>query len=198
MSLRPSTRIAANMLLRPRVTGRSPVLACTFARGYSDDAPAPPLLQKLKADLKTAMRAKDAARLSVLRGALSATLNASKTLNPVKTDAALVALLRKQARASADARAEFAAAWREDLVAKEDAQIAVLEEYIAGSGVEVIEGDELEALVKDVVAGLNDTPKMGNVMKVFNAPDGPLEGKTVDRAELVRVIKRVMKEVTSA
>ncbi|KAI0815774.1 Yqey-like protein-domain-containing protein [Xylaria sp. FL0064] len=184
--LRPSTRIATN-LLRPR----TPVL--TLARSYSD-APAPPLLQKLKGDLKAAMRAKDAARLTVLRAALASTLNASKTSSPVTTDAALVALLRKQAQGCADARDEFAAAGREDLAAKENAQISVLDEYVAGSGVEELSGDELRAVVSDVVAGLGggEKPKLGDIMKTLLAPGGPLDGKTVEKAEVARVVKDVV------
>ncbi|KAK5628374.1 hypothetical protein RRF57_004089 [Xylaria bambusicola] len=162
MSLRPSTRIATG-LLRPRASLLS-------SRSYSD-APAPPLLQKLKADLKAAMRAKDAARLSVLRAALSSTLNASKTSSPITTDVALVGLLRKQARGCADARDEFAAAGRDDLVAKEEAQIAVLNEYMANSGVEELSSDRLRAVVQGVVAGLGDEkPKMGDIMKTLLAP----------------------------
>ncbi|KAI1755213.1 Yqey-like protein-domain-containing protein [Xylaria castorea] len=190
MSL-PSMRLSTN-LLRSRASGlssyRTPVLA--FARSYSD-APAPPLLQKLKADLKAAMRAKDAARLSVLRAALSATLNASKTSSPITTDAALVALLRKQERGCAEARDEFAAAGRDDLVAKEQAQITVLEEYVAGSGVEELSTDQIRAAVGSVVAGLGDKPKLGDVMKTLLAPGGPLDGKNVQKAELARIVKEV-------
>ncbi|KAI0909329.1 Yqey-like protein-domain-containing protein [Ustulina deusta] len=191
MSLRPSMRIATN-LLRPRASGlpsRTPALA--LARSYSD-APAPPLLQKLKADLKTAMRAKDAARLSVLRAALSSTLNASKTPSPITTDVALVALLRKQARGCAEARDEFAAAGRDDLAVKEAAQIAVLDEYMAGSGVEELSGDQLRTVVRDVVAGFGDEkPKLGDVMKTLLAPGGPLDGKNVQKAEVARVVKEI-------
>ncbi len=184
-------RIATN-LLRPRASGlpsRTPALA--LARSYSD-APAPPLLQKLKADLKTAMRAKDAARLSVLRAALSSTLNASKTPSPITTDVALVALLRKQARGCAEARDEFAAAGRDDLAVKEAAQIAVLDEYMAGSGVEELSGDQLRTVVRDVVAGFGDEkPKLGDVMKTLLAPGGPLDGKNVQKAEVARVVKEI-------
>ncbi|KAI0406122.1 Yqey-like protein-domain-containing protein [Xylaria palmicola] len=181
-------------LLRPRVVP-IPVLAPTMIRAYSDAAPppaAPPLLQKLKTDLKGAMRAKDAARLSVLRAALAATLNASKTASPVTTDAALVALLRRQARGCAEARDEFAAAGRADLADKEAAQLAVLGEYLAGSGVEELGGDRLRGLVADAAAALGEAPRMGDVMKALLAPGGPLDGKDVEKAELARVVKQVL------
>lgn len=143
------------------------------------------------------MRAKDAARLSVLRGVISSTLNASKTPFPIATDVALIALLRKQARQCTDARDEFAAAGRSDLVDKEAAQIAVLEEYIAGSGVEEIGGKQLEAVVEDAVAvvGGGGKPKMGDVLKLLLEPGGLLDGKDIDKAALVRHIKHTTKMI---
>jgi uncharacterized protein len=190
-------RIATN-LLRSRAskslfpgTPTGNYVSALTRRSYSD-APTPPLLQKLKADLKTAMRAKDAARLSVLRGVLSATLNASKTSSPITTDAALVALLRKHARGCAEARGEFAAAGRDDLAAKEDAQISVLDEYVAGSGVEELDAEKVAAIVRDTVASMGDEkPRMGDVMKVLLAPGGPLDGQTVEKTELARIVKNL-------
>lgn len=169
-------------------------------RFYSSDAPAPapPLLQKLKADLKAAMRAKDAARLTVLRSILSATLNASKTANPVQTDAQVVALLRKSARACEDASTEFKGAGRQDLVEKEQAQIAVLDEYVAGSGIQVISEEQLRTAVTDVVTAMasegdaQGKAKMGEVMKRLLAPGGLLEGKTVEKMDLARIVREVV------
>lgn len=210
MSLRPGVRIATN-LLRPRASGlplppysRQPTLTPTLTptlpllrRGYRDDIPPPPLLLKLKGDLKTAIREKDTARLSVLRTVLAAVMNASKTPFPVTTDTKLVAMLRKQMRAAEDARAEFASAGREDLVAKEGAQIAVLEEYLGNSGVETVAGPALEAIVKDLARALEaetgKMPGMGDIMKTAMGPGGMLENKGVDKAQLVRIIKAVRK-----
>ncbi|KAK8079868.1 GatB/YqeY domain-containing protein [Apiospora hydei] len=155
-------------------------------RQYSSDPPPPPLLQKLKTDLKTAMRAKDAARLGVLRSILAATLNASKTASPIVTDAQLVALLRKTARASRDAAAEFQEAGRADLVEKEQAQIDILDEYAAGSGVQEVGADELRTIVAGVVTAMTSEggeatggkAQMGNVMKKLLSPGGPWRART--------------------
>ncbi|KAI1258390.1 Yqey-like protein-domain-containing protein [Xylariaceae sp. FL1019] len=180
----------ATARLGPALRRRNAPVAIIL-RPYSDaTAPAPPLLQKLKADLKTAMRAKDAARLSVLRAALASTLNASKTASPITTDAALVALLRKQARACSDARAEFAAAGRDDLVQKEDAQVTILDEYVAGSGVEELEPEKLRGIVQEALTGQAGA-RMGEVMKSLLAPGGPLDGKNVEKAELARLVKEL-------
>ncbi|ATY67075.1 Aspartyl glutamyl-tRNA amidotransferase subunit [Cordyceps militaris] len=156
--------------------------------------PAPPLLQKLKGDLKTAMRAKDTDRLSVLRGILAAHLNASKTATPIKTDAQLVALLRKMAAGNAEAAAEARAAGRADLADKEAAQGAVLHEYVQGSGVATLGAAELGALVESTVAevrtaGAEGKSLFGDVMKKLSAK---LEGKDVDRKTLADLVKKLV------
>jgi uncharacterized protein YqeY len=173
---------------------RQPVNRLSVCRFYSstDDAP-PPLLSKLKADLKTAMRAKDAPRLNVLRAIMSANLNASKTSTPIKTDVQLVALIRKIQKSAQDAATEAKAANREDLVQKEEGQIKVLEEYIAGSGVESLTEAQLKAMVQDAVeaskaAGTQAKSILGDVMKRLAEA---LEGKDVDRKELAKMVKEL-------
>ncbi len=126
---------------------------CFCRRALSTEAAPPPLLAKLKGDLKAAMKAKDAARLTVLRLVLASTLNASKTNAPIQTDAQMVALLRKTTRSSQDAVDEFRAAGREDLAGSEEAQIKVLEEYVSGSGIETVTGDGLGHIVRTVMSG---------------------------------------------
>ncbi|KAI1845729.1 hypothetical protein JX265_000092 [Neoarthrinium moseri] len=185
----------ASSFMRTRIT---PVAPRGMVRFYSSDPPAPPLLQKLKGDLKTAMRAKDTARLAVLRSILSATLNASKTDKPITTDAQLVALLRKTTRASEDASAEFKDAGREDLVAKEQEQISILKGYVSESGVEVVGEDELRTVVAGVVTAMTSEgevqgkAKLGDVMKKLLSPGGPLEGKSIEKAQLAKVVKEVV------
>ena len=163
----------------------------------SEEAPPPPLLAKLKGDLKSAMRAKDAPRLAVLRSVLSATLNASKTASPVRTDQQLVALLRKQAKTQRDSVEEFRGAGREDLAEKEMSQIKVLEEYAEGSGDETVGEEELRGIIEATKAelaadGANGKSALGETMKRLFAPGGPLEGKDVEKAEVSRLVKEIM------
>ncbi|KAI1142205.1 GatB/YqeY domain-containing protein [Hypoxylon sp. FL0543] len=199
--LRPSSRIAERLLVRTCFASPLPLSQRCSARFYSSaELPPPPLLQKLKGDLKTAMRAKDAPRLTAIRSILTATLNASKTAAPITTDAQLVALLKKTQRASLDASAEFAAANRQDLVDKEQAQVAVLEEYIAQSGVEDVSEDQLRTIVAGVVTALTseaalpaagEKARFGDVMKKLLAPGGPLDGKSVEKAQVAKIVKEV-------
>ncbi|UKZ60806.1 uncharacterized protein TrAtP1_002076 [Trichoderma atroviride] len=164
------------------------------ARFYSADADAPPpLLQKLKGELKAAMRAKDAPRLSVLRSIMSANLNASKTSSPIRTDVQLVALIRKLQKSAQDAVADAKAAGRDDLVDKENQQIAILDEYVAGSGVQSLGEAEIKALINEAVeaakgAGAAGKSLMGDVMKRVNAA---LEGKDVDKKSVAALVKEL-------
>ncbi|KAK3688109.1 hypothetical protein B0T22DRAFT_145029 [Podospora appendiculata] len=173
-------------------------LASRASYSSQADLPPPPLLAKLKGDLKTAMRAKDATRLSVLRSVLAATLNASKTASPIQTDVQLVALLRKTARSCQESVTEFRGAGREDLAEKEEAQIRVLEEYTAGSGVESVSETqvrEMAAAVKAALAseGITDAKTAtGEAMKRLFAPGGPLDGKDVDKKEASKIVRGVI------
>lgn len=160
---------------------------------YSTEAPPPPLLAKLKNDLKTAMRAKDANRLAVLRAVFAATLNASKTDKPYRTDAQLVSLLQKTADKSQEAAQEARTAGREDLAEKEEAQQRILEEYVAGSGVREVGEAEIRQLIDSAKAallaeGVPAKTLAGQVTKRVLAAGGPLDGAQVNKNDVVKII----------
>lgn len=159
-------------------------------RFYSIDTESapPPLLTKLKTDLKTAMRAKDAPRLAVLRTILAAITNASKTSKPVQTDMQLIALMTKTARGNQEALAEAKAANRQDLVDKEDAQLKIIQEYVAGAGVKIVEEEELTAYLEEVVQR-SQGKKQGEIMKELMSKDFAAEGKYVDKMVLAKMLK---------
>lgn len=160
----------------------------------SDEAPAPPLLAKLKGDLKAAMKAKDKARLSVLRSVLASTLNASKTAQPIDTDAKVVALLRKTARTAQDAVAEFQEAGRSDLAEKEKEQIQILEAYAQEGAVESLSPGDVQAAAEEILAELKAAGgsfKAGDVIKQLLAPGGPLDGKDFDKAGMAQIVKKL-------
>ncbi|KAL2177240.1 Yqey-like protein-domain-containing protein [Thermothelomyces heterothallicus CBS 202.75] len=160
---------------------------------YSTEAPPPPLLSKLKDDLKTAMRAKDANRLAVLRSILAAALNASKTDKPIRTDAQLVSLLQKSALKSQEAAAEARRAGREDLAEKEEAQQRILEEYAAGSGVRELGEAELRQLIESTKAnllaeGVQEKALSGQTIKKLFTLGGPLDGVAVEKKQVVKLV----------
>lgn len=155
--------------------------------------PGPPLLLKFREDLKAAMRAKDTNRLNVLRGILAEVTNAAKTSNPVKSDLQLLSMLRKRSSAAQQAAKEFQDAGRQDLKDKEDAAIAVLEEY-AGS-VDTVGEQEIRNIVTQALAvmkseGVKTTS--GDVLKKLLAPGGAFEGKPVEKSQVAKLVKEVL------
>lgn len=140
------------------------------------------------------MKAKDTNRLNVLRSLLAEVTNSAKTSSPIKSDMQLLALLRKRSAAAKTAGEEFKAAGRDDLVEKEEAQAAVIEEY-AGT-VETMSEDDIKTAVTKVVEEIKAVAQgktnMGDVLKKVLGPGGSLEGKPVDRSSVARVVKQVL------
>jgi uncharacterized protein len=133
------------------------------------------LEQQLSADIATAMKAKDAARLSALRMLKAALMNKSveknRALEPGE-EQQVVATLVKQRRDSIE---QFTKGGRHDLADKERAEIGILETYLPPSvSPEEIEQAVASAIAETGASGLND---IGKVMKAVMAQ---LAGKTVD------------------
>ena len=129
-------------------------------------------------------------RLGVLRGILAEVTNASKSPKPVKTDLDILAMLRKRTTSSKAALADFAAAKREDLQDKENAQLRVLDEY--SSEVAVLGEDEMEAAISEATTRLKSEGKearLPDILKLLIGPGGSLTGKPVDRGSLAELVK---------
>ncbi|KAK3719281.1 hypothetical protein LTR37_004500 [Vermiconidia calcicola] len=171
---------------------------CPQCRHYAAPSPttlpAPPLLLKIRSDLKSAMKEKDKNRLNVLRGLLAEVTNSAKTNSPVKTDMQLLSLLRKRAASAKAASTEFKSAGREDLVEQEESQAKVLEEY--AGGVQTMSNDVMrDAILKEidqVKAETNGKVNMGDILRRLLGPGGSLEGKPVERSEIARIVKEVL------
>ena len=133
------------------------------------------LEQQLSADIATAMKAKDAARLTPLRMLKAALMNKSVEKNralEAGEELQVVSTLVKQRRDSIE---QFTTGGRTDLADKERAEIAVLETYLPPS----VSAEEIDQAVAQAVAetGASGPKDMGKVMKAVMAA---LSGKTVD------------------
>lgn len=164
-------------------------------RYSSTDAPAPPLLTKIKGDLKTAMKAKDTPRLNVLRAMITEYNNASKTSSPIKTDLQLLAVLKKKKAASEAAAAEAKAANRQDLEDKQMQEIKVIDEY-AGD-VALMSEDDISAAVSSAIENLKKMAagadvKAGNVLKELLKIGGPLDGKPADKSQVAKIVNQLL------
>ncbi|KAL4975269.1 hypothetical protein BDW66DRAFT_73313 [Aspergillus desertorum] len=153
----------------------------------------PPLLATLKADLKTAMRAKDTDRLNVIRALISETNNSQKTSSPIQTDLQLLALIRKRAAASRDSIQQFVEANRPDLKEKEEKAQAILEEY--GNQVQTMGVEEIKGIVSEQVSMMKAAGtkvEIGLVLKSLFAPGGALDGKPAERSEVAKIAKEAV------
>lgn len=92
------------------------------------------LLETLTADMKEAMRARDDVRLRSIRALRSAlqTAEISKREGGTATlsEQEVLAVLQKQAKQRRDSITQFHAAGREDLVVREQEELAVIEAYL--------------------------------------------------------------------
>jgi uncharacterized protein len=140
--------------------------------------------EKIDADLKEAMRSKEAERLSVLRMVKSALMNAAIELRGARAqlpDPDAVAVIRRQVKQREDSIEGFQKGGRPELAAKERREIGFLKEYLPKPLTE----NELEQLVKDAVADLGATSKaqMGAVMKLATEKAaGRVDGRTLSEA----------------
>ena len=85
------------------------------------------LKDQITEDMKTAMRAKDSARLLAIRGLLAACKQREVDERIVLDDAAVIAIVDKLVKQRKDSIAQFTAGDRPDLVAKETLELRVLE-----------------------------------------------------------------------
>jgi len=132
------------------------------------------LRDRIQTDIATAMRGGDALRRDVLRMAINAIYNVEKRQGkPLADDEVLVVLTRevKTRRESVDA---FRGAGREDLATKEEAEIAILRDYLPEAMTEA----EIAALVDEGIAatGASSARDLGKVM-------GWLSPRTRSRAD---------------
>jgi uncharacterized protein len=146
------------------------------------------LKERLQDDLKDALRARDERRKSVIRMALTVITNAEVEHGGDLDDPGVAAVLQKEARQRQDAIAELRQTDRSDLLAKEEAELAILEEYLP----KLLSRDEIVAEARQVVAELGATG-MGQMGPVMSALMSKLKGR-VDG----RLVNEVVRELLSA
>ncbi len=125
------------------------------------------LKDRITEDMKTAMRAKDAERLLTIRGLLAAVKQKEVDERVVVDDAALIAIVDKLIKQRKDSISQFGAAGRDDLVAKETLELAVLQAYLP----ERLSAAEVAVRVSALVAqmGASGPADMGRVMAAAKA-----------------------------
>lgn len=124
------------------------------------------LIDQLTGDLKEAMKAKDAVRLRTVRS-LRAAIKEKEIAERHGGEASLseeqvLAVVQKQAKQRRDAIAQYEQAGRDDLVAKEQEELEIIEAYLP----QQLGDDEIRSVVQEIVAttGASSMRDMGKVM----------------------------------
>ncbi len=120
------------------------------------------LKQQISEDMKTAMRAKDSARLGAVRLLLAAIKQKEVDERVELEDAAVIAIVEKLLKQRKDSASQYQAAGRMDLADQENFEIGVLAAYMP----QALGDDEVAALVKQAVAetGASSARDMGKVI----------------------------------
>jgi uncharacterized protein YqeY len=142
------------------------------------------LQEKIDSDLKEAMKAKEAGRLSVLRMVKSAMMNVAIEKHGAGgklADSDTIAVLRKQVKQRQDSVAGFEKGGRPELAEKERREIGILSSYLP----QPLTAEEVASIVQTAIAesGASSKAQMGQVMKIVNEKAaGRADGRTLSEA----------------
>lgn len=137
------------------------------------------VLERVREEMKRALKEGAKDRLSILRFALSALQNKEKELGRELKDEEAYQVLRALVKKGREAAEEFRKGNREDLAQKEEREVEVLESFLP----KALSPEELEALVEEAIREVGATgPKdLGKVMKaVMPKVAGRAEGQVVN------------------
>jgi uncharacterized protein YqeY len=141
------------------------------------------LKERIDADYKTAMKERDALRVSVLRLLRSAIHNAEIDRQRALTDDEILGVIQSEIRKRRESIEAFQQGGRVDLAEREQAELAILETYLP----QPLSRAELEALVRETIREVEalSVRDMGKVMAVLMPKvRGRADGREVN--ELVR------------
>ena len=146
------------------------------------------LKERITEDMKSAMRSGEKERLATIRLALAAIKQREVDERIALDDTQVLAVLEKMIKQRKEAITQFQAGGRADLVAKESAEISVLESYLPARM-----GDaELDALIAAAIAstGAASAKDMGKVMAL-------VKSQAQGRADMGAVSARVKEKLAS-
>ena len=144
------------------------------------------LKKQIKNDIKEAMRAKETAKRDTLRNIQAAIKQIEVDERRELGDADVEAILMKYAKQREDAKVQFAEGGRDDLVAKEEAELALIKTYLP----EPMDDTELESILKEVIASVG-AQSMKDMGKVMGAAKSTI-GSRADGGRINRMVKHLL------
>jgi uncharacterized protein YqeY len=145
------------------------------------------LKERITEDMKSAMRAGEKDRLGVVRLILAAIKQREVDERITLDDAQVLAVLEKMAKQRKESITQFESGGRADLVAKENAELVILQSYLPAQMSEA----ELDAIIAEAMAatGATTVKDMGKVM-------GIVKGKAAGRADMAAVGARIKQKLS--
>ena len=145
------------------------------------------LKDRVTEDMKTAMRAGEKERLATIRLILSAIKQREVDERITLDDSQVLAAIEKMIKQRKEAITQFEAGNRADLVAKETAEIAILQTYLPAQ----MSDAEIDALIAEAIAstGSASIKDMGKVM-------GAVKAKAQGRADMGAVSARIKQKLS--
>ena len=146
------------------------------------------LVTTVKAEMKAAMKARDKERLATIR-LIQAEFKRVEVDERIDIDdSRALSILDKMVKQRRDSSTQYRDAGRDELAAKEDAEIAVIQEFLP----EQLSTADIEALIDEALAGIDATgmAAMGPLM-------GAIKPKLQGRADMGEVSKLVKAKLTS-
>jgi uncharacterized protein YqeY len=140
------------------------------------------LKERIQEDMKAAMRSGDKDRLGTIRLIMAAVKQREVDERITLDDAQLLAVLEKMGKQRRESIAQFQAGGRADLVAKENAELTIINAYMPAP----LADDELNALINQAISetGAASIKDMGKVM-------GIIKSKAQGRADMAAVGARI-------
>ena len=142
------------------------------------------LKDRITEDMKTAMRSGDKERLATVRLALAAIKQREVDERISLDDTQVLGVIEKMIKQRREAITQFDSGGRADLVAKETAEIAVLQQYLPAQ----MSAAEVDALIQEAIAASGAT-SMKDMGKVMAAVKAKAQGRT-DMGALSALIKQ--------
>jgi uncharacterized protein YqeY len=140
------------------------------------------LKDQITEDMKSAMRAKEAQKLSAIRMLLAAIKQVEVDKRIVPTDADVIGIVEKEIKKRRDSITQYTAAKREDLAANEQFEVEVLSAYLPKQA----DDAEIDAVIAEAIAAASADGQaagpqvMGKVM-------GAVKAKLAGRADMTKV-----------
>ncbi|MCF6244218.1 MAG: GatB/YqeY domain-containing protein [Sulfurovum sp.] len=144
------------------------------------------LKEQIKADVKDAMRAKEVVKRNTLRNIQAAIKQIEVDERRDVTNSDVESIMMKYLKQREDAKVQFGDAGRDDLVEKEDAEIAIIQAYLP----EPMDDVELESVLKEVITSVA-AQSMKDMGKVMGAAKSAI-GSRADGGRINVMVKKLL------